>query len=76
VPADGAPPGITFVRRSGIWDVRWVLERSDSLSGPWTPVYTAPSVTSNGNGTETVVWRLGSTPADSRLFLRVQATNP
>jgi hypothetical protein len=76
VPADGSPPGITFVRRSGIWDVRWVLESSNSLSGPWTPVYTAPSVTSNGDGTETVVWRLGSVPLDSRLFLRVQATNP
>jgi len=76
VLASGSPPGLTFVRRSGIWDVRWVLETSGSLTGQWTPVYTAPSVTSNGNGTETVVWRLGSVPTDPRVFLRVRATNP
>lgn len=74
VPASGSPPGLRFIRRSHAWDVRWVFETSNSMtSGDWQPVATLPEVTTNGNGTETVVWRLPSATGPQRVFMRVRA---
>ncbi len=70
----GSPGAFTATRRKGATDVTYIPQMTTTLQD-WTPVTAPPTITDNGNGTETCTWTL-PTGSPGRVFVRVMVTTP
>ncbi|MGI8603604.1 MAG: CotH kinase family protein [Verrucomicrobiales bacterium] len=70
----GTTSGLTLRRRAGTTDLAFVFQHSSDLTS-WLPGGAPATVVPNGDGTETVTWRIAP-PDPLRQFMRVRVTGP